>query len=110
MKQVRKIYDKTFKEKAVQLSYDRTNVSELARELGATAEKLYKWLKEFEEFPVGNLHRKENLKQIILPVQKRLPNNKIKNKNYLIPAFGILLIKNLKTIIIFKLLWCVSSF
>ncbi|WP_108736488.1 transposase [Flavobacterium kingsejongi] len=34
MKQVRKIYDKAFKEKAVELSYDRTNVSELARELG----------------------------------------------------------------------------
>nr|WP_262497648.1 transposase [Flavobacterium kingsejongi] len=35
--QVRKIYDKAFKEKAVELSYDRTNVSELARELGITA-------------------------------------------------------------------------
>ncbi|MBG6187796.1 transposase-like protein [Flavobacterium sp. CAN_S2] len=32
MKQVRKIYEKAFKEKAVQLSYDRTNVSELARD------------------------------------------------------------------------------
>ncbi|MFT7252250.1 MAG: transposase, partial [Flavobacterium sp.] len=30
MKEVRKIYDKAFKDKAVQLSYDRTNVSELA--------------------------------------------------------------------------------
>ncbi|WP_121494806.1 transposase [Flavobacterium kingsejongi] len=37
MKQIRKIYDKSFKEKAVELSYDRTNVSELARELGITA-------------------------------------------------------------------------
>jgi transposase len=34
MKQVRKIYDRAFKEKAVQLSYDRHNISELARELG----------------------------------------------------------------------------
>jgi transposase len=42
MKQVREIYDKAFKEKAVQLSYDRTNVSELARELGVTAPQLYK--------------------------------------------------------------------
>lgn len=48
MKQVRKIYDKAFKEKAVQLSYDRTNISELARELGITAPQLYKWRKEFE--------------------------------------------------------------
>ena len=30
MKQVRKIYDKAFKEKAVQLSYERTNVSEIS--------------------------------------------------------------------------------
>jgi transposase len=30
MKQVRKIYDKVFKEKAVQLSYDRTNVPDFA--------------------------------------------------------------------------------
>jgi hypothetical protein len=37
MKQVRKIYDQLFKEKAVQLSYDRHNISELARELGVTA-------------------------------------------------------------------------
>jgi transposase len=50
MKQVRKIYDKAFKDKAVQLSYDRTNVLELGRELGVTAPQLYKWRKELEEF------------------------------------------------------------
>nr|WP_315210695.1 hypothetical protein [uncultured Flavobacterium sp.] len=48
MKQVRKIYDKAFKEKAVQLSYDRINVSEFTRELVVTVPKLYKWCKEFE--------------------------------------------------------------
>jgi transposase len=37
MKQSRKIYDRAFKEKAVQLSYERHNISELARELGITA-------------------------------------------------------------------------
>lgn len=37
MKQVRKIYNKAFKEKAVQLSYDRTNISELARDSGIAA-------------------------------------------------------------------------
>lgn len=51
---MRKIYDKAFKEKSVQLSYYRTNVSELARELGVTAPQLYKWRKEFEEFGVGS--------------------------------------------------------
>jgi transposase len=43
MKQVRKIYDRVFKEKAVQLSYERHKISELARELGITAPQLYKW-------------------------------------------------------------------
>ena len=62
MKQVRKIYDKAFKEKAVQLSYDRTNISELARELGITAPQLYKWRKEFEEFGEGSFPGKGNLK------------------------------------------------
>ena len=38
MKQVRKIYDKAFKEKATQLSYERTNISELDRELGVIAQ------------------------------------------------------------------------
>jgi transposase len=54
MKQFRKIYDKAFKEIAVQLSYERTNISELGRELGITAPQLYKWDKEFEEFGEGS--------------------------------------------------------
>jgi transposase len=48
MKQSRKIYDRAFKEKAVQLSYERHNISELARELGITALSC-KWRKEYEE-------------------------------------------------------------
>ncbi len=42
MKKTRKIYDHLFKEKAVLLSYERHNISELARELGITAPQLYK--------------------------------------------------------------------
>lgn len=49
MKQTRKIYDRPFKEKAVQLSYERHKISELARERDITAPKLYKWRKEVEE-------------------------------------------------------------
>lgn len=70
MKQVRKIYDKAFKEKAVQLSYDRANVSELARELGITAPQLYKWRKEFEEFGEGSFSGKGNLK--LTPEQEKI--------------------------------------
>jgi transposase len=49
MKQSRKIYDRAFKEK---LSYERHNISELARE--PTAPQLYKWRKEYEEFGQGS--------------------------------------------------------
>jgi transposase len=44
------------------LSYDRTNISELARELGVIALQLYKWRKEFEEFGEGSFPGKGNLK------------------------------------------------
>ena len=50
MKRERKTYDPAFKTKAVQLSNERTNVSELARELGVKVTLLYKWRKEYEEF------------------------------------------------------------
>lgn len=70
MKQVRKIYDIAFKEKAVQLSYERTNISELARELGITAPQLYKWRKEFEEFGAGSFLGKGNLK--LTPEQEKI--------------------------------------
>jgi len=49
MKRGRKIYDPAFKTKAVQLSKERTNVSELARELGIVVTLLYKWRKEYNE-------------------------------------------------------------
>lgn len=70
MKQVRKIYDRAFKEKAVELSNERTNISELARELGITAPQLYKWRKEFEEFGSGSFPGNGNLKQT--PEQERI--------------------------------------
>jgi transposase len=44
------------------LSYDRTNVSDLARELRVTVPQLYKWRKEFEEFGEGSFFGKGNLK------------------------------------------------
>lgn len=70
MKQVRKIYDKAFKEKAVQLSYERTNISEFARELEITAPQLYKCRKEFEEFGEGSIPGKGNLK--LTPEQEKI--------------------------------------
>ena len=93
MKQVRKIYDKALKEKAVQLSYDRTNVSELARELGITAPQLYKWRKEFEEFGEGSFPGKGNLKltpeqEKIHELEKRLKDAELE-RDILKKAIGI---------------------
>jgi transposase len=62
MKQQRKIYDSVFKRKAVELSQERSNISELARELGIRVTLLYKWRKEQEEFGEGSFPGKGNLK------------------------------------------------
>jgi transposase len=70
LKQIRKIYDKAFKEKAVQLSYGRTNITELARELGVTSPQFYKWCKEFEEFGEGIFRGKGNLQ--LSPEQEKI--------------------------------------
>lgn len=70
MKEVRKIYDKAFKGKAVQLSIERTNVSEHARELGITAPQLYKWRKESEEFGEGSFPGNGKLK--LTPEQEKI--------------------------------------
>ena len=93
MKQVRKIYDKAFKEKAVQLSYDRTNISELARELGVTAPQLYNRHKEFEEFGEGSFPGKGNLKlspeqEKIHELEKRLKDAELE-RDILKKAIGI---------------------
>jgi len=70
MKHDRKIYDKAFKVKAVQLSYGRTNISEYGRDLGITAPQLYKWRKEFEEFGDGSFPGKGKLK--LSPEQEKI--------------------------------------
>ncbi len=63
MTKSRKIYNHAFKEKAVQLSKDRKNISELARELRITAPQLYKWRKEQETYGTGSFPGNGNLKQ-----------------------------------------------
>ncbi|MDR2010923.1 MAG: transposase [Bacteroidales bacterium] len=46
MKSKRK-YDRSFKERAVRLSYERENIKELALELGISSERIYKWRSEY---------------------------------------------------------------
>jgi transposase len=48
MKQERKIYDRAFKVKAVELSNECNNITELARELGVRVSLLYKWRADHE--------------------------------------------------------------
>ena len=43
----KKSYDRTFKERAVKLSYERDSIKDLARELGISSERLYKWRAEY---------------------------------------------------------------
>jgi len=43
-------YDKAFKDNAVKLSYERSNHSTLAKELGVSKSQLSKWRKEYEEY------------------------------------------------------------
>ncbi|UZT97934.1 IS3 family transposase [Chryseobacterium fluminis] len=70
MKKERKIYDPALKTKAVQLSNERTNISELARELGIAVTLLYKWRKEYEEFGQGSFPGNGNLK--LTPEQEKI--------------------------------------
>ena len=70
MKQGRKIYDASFKIRAVEWSNDRSNLSELARELGIKVSLLYKWRKEYQQFGTGSFPGNGNLK--LTPEQERI--------------------------------------
>jgi transposase len=50
--------------KAVQLSYERHNISELAR-TRITAPQLYKWRKEYEEFGQGSFPGNGKLNKLL---------------------------------------------
>lgn len=70
MKQGRKIYDAAFKIKAVELSNNRSNLSELARELGIKVSLLYKWRKDYQEYGTESFPGNGNLK--LTPEQERI--------------------------------------
>lgn len=62
MKQERKIYDPAFKIKAVKLSNNRNNLSEVARELSIKVSLLYKWRKDYQEYGKDSFPGNGNLK------------------------------------------------
>jgi transposase len=93
MKKIRKVYDRVFKEKAVQLSYERHNISELTRELGVTAPQLYKQRKKYEEFGhgsfPGNAYVKQTAEQLrITELERELKDSTIE-PDILKKAIGI---------------------
>lgn len=49
MAKIRRKFDRSFKLKAVELSYQREHLKELAKELGIRAELLYRWRSEFAD-------------------------------------------------------------
>jgi transposase len=49
MRKERTHYDKAFKENAVKLSFERTNITEFARELGVDPLLIHRWRKEYRE-------------------------------------------------------------
>lgn len=51
MRKTRKNFDRNFKLKAVELSYQRDNIKDLANELGVRVELLYRWRAEFASRP-----------------------------------------------------------
>ena len=56
-----KHYSKSFKEKAVKLSYQRDNIKELANELGIKVQNIYRWRASEEES--NNPTSKQKLKK-----------------------------------------------
>ena len=93
MKTVRKIYDTAFKTKAVELSNERSSISELARELGIGVAMLYKWRKDYEKFGLRSFLGKGILKQtsdqkIISDLEAKLKDAELE-RNILKKAIGI---------------------
>ena len=59
---MRQKFDKEFKKKAVELSYARGSVSEIADELGIKRALLYRWRKEFSQYKDNSFPGKGNPK------------------------------------------------
>jgi len=72
MTRERKIYDPSFKIKAVKLSNERSNITELARELGIRVSMLYKWRKDYDKFGAGSFPGNGILKQTAEQIKRQV--------------------------------------
>ena len=83
MKTTKKIYASVLKFKAIELSNERSNVTELVTEVGIRVTMLYKWRKEYEKFGAGSFPRAGTLKlspeqKIISDLQAKLKDAELK--------------------------------
>ncbi len=81
MKQ-RKHYDKSFKERAVKLSYERGSILQTAKELGISDSALGKWRKDFttygkNSFPGHGNVRLTDEQRRIKDLEKELKNKEL---------------------------------
>jgi transposase len=49
-KKTRQIYERSFKERAVKMSYERSNIKAFSEELGVSVELLYRWRNEYGSY------------------------------------------------------------
>jgi transposase len=77
MRKERTHYDRAFKENAVKLSYERTNITEFARELGVDPLLIHRWRKEYREkgaqsFPGNGIQSQTAEAKELWDLKKRL--------------------------------------
>ena len=46
----KRVYDRAFKERAVELSYERSSVKDLSKELGVSVDRIYSWRSEIKSY------------------------------------------------------------
>ena len=85
MNQMRKKYDKEFKQKAVELSYARGNAKEIADELGIGQGLLYRWRKELKKyegnsFPGHGTPKMTDLEREVARLRKELRDAKMERE------------------------------
>ena len=76
-------YDRTFKEKAVQLSYEKCNLKDFAEELGIYPNYLTTWRKEYEKFGTGSFNGSGHVRvhpdnKKIFELEKRLKESELR--------------------------------
>ena len=65
MNKTNKRYSKSFREKAVKLSYQRDNIKDLADELGVKVQNLYRWRVQQQELNHPTIKQKAKKEELI---------------------------------------------